>query len=185
MASKMSMSSRFSVNAASGVAPSPPAPKSCPNIDFNGNRQRVDSTRSRQHSPPPLPQVLEGDDTMEENKQNKDSDVQKEMDDDGHRPLRDMSKRSAVMKDRTIPMDSKLSSPATKASLILGPLNLTQQPSPLLHFFGVFVQFVVCCGKRVCIPHPVEIIIDGVYTRTWCSARRDRRCQACVACTPA
>ena len=163
MASKISMSSRFSVNAASGVAPTPPVPESRPSIDSSGSRQRVDSARSRggdsfrsrtdsarsrQHSPHPLPQVLEGDDgTMEEDNQDEDPDVEKEMDDDGHRPLRQMSKRSTVMKNRTMSMDSEasvytqnsmssvapLSSPATKASSRPAPLNLTQQPSPLLH----------------------------------------------------
>ena len=47
MASKMSMSSRFSVNAASGVVPTPPVPESRPSIDSNASRLRVDSTRSR------------------------------------------------------------------------------------------------------------------------------------------
>ena len=84
---------------------------------------------------------------MEEDKQNQDSDVQKEMDDDRHRPLRDMSKRSAVMKDRTMSTDSEaslytqnnissvvsLSSPATNAKSRSGPLKLAQQPLPLLH----------------------------------------------------
>ena len=81
MASKMSMSPRFSVNVASGVAPSPPALQSPPKIDFNGSRQQVGSARSRQHFPHPSPQVLEGKGTMEEDKQNEDSDVEKAMDD--------------------------------------------------------------------------------------------------------
>jgi len=76
MASKMSMSSQFSVNAVSGVAPTPPVPELRPSTSSSGSRQRVDSTRSRggnsfwsktdsarlrRHSPHPLPQVLEGD----------------------------------------------------------------------------------------------------------------------------
>jgi len=103
MASKVLMSSRFSVNAASGVTPTLPVPESRPSTDSSGSRPRVDSTRSRggdsfrsrtdsvrsrQHSPYPLPQVLEGDGTMEEDKQNVDSDME-EMNDDDHRPLRE------------------------------------------------------------------------------------------------
>ena len=76
----MSTSSRFSVNVASGIAPTPLVPESCPNVDLSGSRQQVDSVRSRQH---PLPQVLDGDGTMEADKQNEDLDVEKEMDDDG------------------------------------------------------------------------------------------------------
>ena len=68
---------------------------------------RTDSARSRQHSLHPLPQVLEGDNTMEEDKQNKDTDVEMEMDDDGPRPLRDISKRSTVMKDHMMLIDSE------------------------------------------------------------------------------
>ena len=56
MPSKMSMSSRFFVNATSGVALTPRVPESHPNRDLSGSEQRVDSVRSRQH---PLPQVLE------------------------------------------------------------------------------------------------------------------------------
>ena len=118
MASKIS---RFSVNigmsgsgAASGVMSTPPVPESRPSMDSIGSRQRVDSTRSkgdsfrsrtdsarsRQLSPHSLPQVLETDGT---------TDVEKEMDDDGDRPLRDISKRSTVMKDRTMWMDSEAS----------------------------------------------------------------------------
>ena len=41
------MSSRFSVNAASGVAPTPPVPESRPSTDSSSSRPRVDSTRSR------------------------------------------------------------------------------------------------------------------------------------------
>ena len=160
MASKVS---RFSVNtgvsgsgSASGVTPTPPVPESRPSIDSNGSRQRADSTRSkgdslrsrtdsarsRQHSPHPLPQVLEADGTTEEHGE---SDVEKEeMDDDGHRPLIEISKRSTVIKDRTMSMDSEASVytqnsglsdalPATQAGSRPAPLNLTQQPSPLLH----------------------------------------------------
>ena len=146
MARKMSMSSRFSVNAVSGVTPTPPVPESRrPSIDSNGSRPRVDSTRSRggdslrsrtdsaksrPHSPHPLPQVLEGDATMEEDKQDKDLDIEKEIDNDGDRPLREISKRSTLIKGRTMSMDSEASvytqngissvappsSPATKIS---------------------------------------------------------------------
>ena len=44
--------------------------------------------RSRPHSPHPLPQVLEGDSTLEEDKPKEDPDVEKEIDDDGDRPLK-------------------------------------------------------------------------------------------------
>ncbi|KIM37247.1 hypothetical protein M413DRAFT_448563 [Hebeloma cylindrosporum] len=171
MASKMSMSSRFSVNtgasgsgAASGVTPTPPVPESRPSMDSNSNgsrqrvdstrsrggellRSRTDSTRSRPHSPHPLPQVLEADGATEDS----DSDAEKEemeMDDDGQQPLRASTKRSTVMKDRTMSMDSEASvytqnsrlsdavhhqlPPASSGSRP-APLNLTQQPSPLLH----------------------------------------------------
>ena len=123
--SKISMSSWFSINTgvsgsgvASGVTPTPPVPESRPSMDLSGSRLRVDSTRpkgdsfrsrtdsarSRQLSPHPLPQVLEADGTTEEH-----SDVEKEMDDDGDRPLRGISKHSTVMKDRTTSMDSEAS----------------------------------------------------------------------------
>jgi len=39
MASKMSTFSRFSVNAASGVVPTPPVPESRPGIDSSGSSQ--------------------------------------------------------------------------------------------------------------------------------------------------
>jgi hypothetical protein len=59
-------------------------------------RSRTDSARSRQHSPHSLPQVLEADSITEEHGE---SDLEKEeMDDDGHRPLTEISKRSTVMK---------------------------------------------------------------------------------------
>lgn len=69
--SKISMSSRFSVGAASGVTPTPPVQESRSSMDSSGNRQRVystrlrggncsDSARSMQHSPHPISQVLEG-----------------------------------------------------------------------------------------------------------------------------
>ena len=54
----------------------------------------MDSARSKQHSPHPSPQVLEGDGTVVEDKQNEDSDMEMEMEDDSHQPLRDMSKRA-------------------------------------------------------------------------------------------
>ena len=47
---------------------------------------------------------------MEEEKQNLDPDVEKEeIDDNGHRPLHASSKRSTVMKDHTMSMDSEVS----------------------------------------------------------------------------
>jgi len=90
MASKMSMSSRFSVNAASGVgvAPTPQVQGSRPSVDSSDSRpcldstrsrrgdsfqSRTDSSRSRQHLLHPLPQVLEGDGIPEQDKQNGDS----------------------------------------------------------------------------------------------------------------
>ena len=79
----MSVSSRFSVNALSGIVPTPLVPESRPHIDLSGSRQWVDSARSRQHSSYPLPQVLDGDGTMEADKQIEDLDVEMEMDDDG------------------------------------------------------------------------------------------------------
>ena len=74
---------------------------------------------------------------MEEDKPNEGSDVEKEIDDDGDRPLREISGRSTLMKDRTMSVDSEaseytqnsissvasLSSPATKASSRPAPLN--------------------------------------------------------------
>jgi len=67
---------------------------------------RTDSAKSRLQSP--LPKVLEGDGTTEEEKWNLDSDVGKEeLHDDGRRPLHASSKRSTVMKDRIISMDSE------------------------------------------------------------------------------
>ena len=30
------------------------------------------------------------------------------------------------------------------------------------HRLGVFIRFIVCCGKRFCIPCFVEIVIDGI-----------------------
>ena len=71
IASKMLMSSRFSVNAASGVTPTPPVPESrpstnsTPRVDLSRSRggdsfrSRTDAVRSRQYLPHPLP-VLEG-----------------------------------------------------------------------------------------------------------------------------
>jgi len=116
---------------------------------------------------------------MEEDKQ-----TEKEINDDGDRPLREISKRSTLMKDRTMSMDSEasvytqnsissvapLSLLATKATSRPAPLNLTPQPSPLLHTsWGSFVRFViVCCRKRVRIPCFIEIDIDSVHTHsTW------------------
>jgi hypothetical protein len=89
------------------------------------------------------PQVLEGDGTIEEDEQNEDSDAEKDMD-DGHRPLREISRRLAVMKDRAMLVNSEasayiissvalLSPSAVKASWGPVPMNLTQQPSPVLH----------------------------------------------------
>ena len=43
----MSTSSRFSVNAASGIAPNPLVLESRPNIDLSGSRQQMDLARSR------------------------------------------------------------------------------------------------------------------------------------------
>ena len=135
-------SSRFSVNgAASGITPTPPIPESRPSTRGGESLcSRTDSAKSRQHSP--LPQVLEGDDTTEEEKQNLDSDVEKEeVDDDGHRPLHVSLKRSTLMKNRTMSMDSKASVYTRNSSKLSdghqplrpAPLNLTEQPSPLLH----------------------------------------------------
>jgi len=63
----MSTSSRFS---ASGIAPTPLVLESPPTIDLSCSRQQMDLARSRQHSPHPLPQVIDGDGTMEADKQN-------------------------------------------------------------------------------------------------------------------
>jgi hypothetical protein len=136
---------------------------------------------------------------MEEDKPNEDSDVEKEIDDDGDRPLREISKRSTLMKDRTMSMDSEasvytqnsmssvapLSSPATKISSRPAPLNLTQQPSPLLHTsWGISIRFVVvCCRKRVRISCFVEIIVDGVHTCSWRRCAKEQPISGqCVAC---
>jgi hypothetical protein len=132
MASKMSMSSRFSVNAASGVAPTPPVPESRPSTDSNSSRPQVDSTRSRGgihsaqerilqsrgriHLPHSLLQVLEGDGTMEENKR-----------------TMSMDSEASVYTQNSISSIAPLSLPATKATSRPVPLNLTQQSSPLLH----------------------------------------------------
>lgn len=63
----------------------------------------MDSTRSKRgrsfRSLDLLPQVLEGNGTIEQAKRNVEKDVEKEKDPDGHRLLREMSKRSTVMKD--------------------------------------------------------------------------------------
>ena len=45
---------------------------------------------------------------MEEDKQNKDTDVEMEMDDDGPQLLRDISKHSTVMKDHMMSIDSEV-----------------------------------------------------------------------------
>jgi len=79
----MSTSSRFSVNAASGIAPTSLVRESRLNIDLSGSRQQVDSARSRQHSLHQLPQVLDGDGTMEADRRNEGLEVEKEIDDDG------------------------------------------------------------------------------------------------------
>ena len=60
LASKMSTSSRFSVNAASGITPTSLVPESRPHVDLSGSRQQVDWVRSRRHSSHPLLQVLDG-----------------------------------------------------------------------------------------------------------------------------
>lgn len=74
----------------------------------------------------------------EEEKQNLDLDVEKEeMDDDGRRPLHASSKRSTVMKDRTMSMDSEASVYTQNSSRLSdahqptrpAALNLTQQPN--------------------------------------------------------
>ena len=100
-----------------------------------------------------------------------DLDVEEEMDDDGHQPLREIPKRSTMMTDRTRP----------------APLNITQQPSPLLHtsWGSSSGSSFVCCRKRVCIPCFVEIVIEGVHTRTLRRARRNHQYWECVACTSA
>jgi len=123
---------------------------------------------------------------MEEDKQNEDTDVEKEMEDDGHRPLRDMSKRSMVMKDRTMwRCATVLAGYKSKLETCASEFNPTT-PAAATHVLGVFVRFiVVCCGKRVRIPCFVEIVIDGVHTRTWRRTRRDRRYRTSVACTSA
>ena len=143
MNSKIStVSSQFSViSAASGVTLTLPAP----GVNSSGNRQRVDSTRSRggglfrsrmdsarSRKYSPLPQVREGDGTTE-------ADMEMKME-DGHRPLRS-SKRSTVMNDRTMFMGSKMSVYTQSGSELSdghqpprpAPLNLTQQPSTLPH----------------------------------------------------
>jgi len=70
-----------------------------------------------------------------------DSDTEKEeIDDHGHRPLRASAKRLTVMKDCTMSMDSEASVYTQNSSGLSdghqpprpAPLNLTQQPSPLL-----------------------------------------------------
>ena len=101
-------SSRFSVNgAASGVTPTSPIPESRPSTRGGKSfRSRTDSVKSRQHSP--LPQVLEGDGTTQEEKQNLDLDLEK-LDDDGYPPLHALLKRSTLMKDRTVSMDFEAS----------------------------------------------------------------------------
>jgi len=114
--------------------------------EIHSSQERILQSRGRIHSPHPLVQVLEGDVTMEEDKQSEDLDIEKEMDDHGDRPLREISKHSTLIKDRTTSMDSEasvytqncissgapLSLPAIKATSRPAPLNLTQQPSPLL-----------------------------------------------------
>ena len=133
------MSSRVSASgAASGVTPTPPVPESRSSMRGGESfRSRTDSAKSRPHSP--LPQVLEADVMMEEEKS---LDLEKEeMDDDGRRPLPASSKRSTIMKDRTMSMDSEASVYTQNSSRLSdahqpsrpAPLNLTQQPSPLLH----------------------------------------------------
>ena len=88
-------------------------------------------------------QVLEGDGTIEEDEQNEDSDAEKDMD-DGHRPLRKISRRLTVMKDHAMSVNSEasayvissvalLSASAVKASWRPVPMNLNQQPLPVLH----------------------------------------------------
>ena len=148
----------------------------------------------RQHSPHQFPQVLEGEGTMiKEDEQNQDSDVEKDL--DGGRPLREISKRSTVMKDHAMSMNSEasaytqnslssvapLSSPAIKGSWRrASEFNPTTIATPT-HLLGVFIRFVVIwCGQRVCIPCFVETVIDGVHTRR---ARRDCRYWRCIACT--
>jgi len=140
MTSKVSiMSSCVSASgAASGVTPTPPVPES--RSRGESFRSRTDSAKSRPHSP--LPQVLEGGGMTEEEKQNLDPDVEKEeMDVDGRQPLHASSKRLTVMKDRTMLMDSEASVYTQNSSRLSdahqptrpAALNLTQQPSPLLH----------------------------------------------------
>ena len=133
-------SSRFSVNGAvSGITPTQPIPESRPSTRGGESLcSKTDSAKSRQHLP--LPQVLESDDTTEE-KQNLDSDVEKEeVDDDGHRPLHALLKRSTLMKNRTMSMDYEASVYTQNSSRLSDgprpvPLNLTRLPSNLRHCY--------------------------------------------------
>lgn len=135
--------------------------------------------------------MLEADGTTEEY-EDSDSDVEEEMEemeDDGQQPLRaSTAKRLTVMKNRTMSVDSeasvytqnsRLSSEdghpqqppvfsSTQASSKPAPLNLTQQPLLLLHTSWGSSAGVVCCGKWVHIPRFVKIVVDGVYTGSWC-----------------
>jgi len=113
---------------------------------------------------------------MEEDKQNENSDVEKEMDDDGHRPL-----IIRVIKDRTMPMDSEASrtadfSLATKMSSRTAPLNLIDDPRHCYippYLLGVFIwSVVICYGKGVRITWFGKIVIYGVHTHTWNRTRR-------------
>lgn len=170
------MSYRFSASSpASGVTPTPPVLESRASTrGAESFHPRTDSAKSRLHSP--LPQVLEGDGTTEEEKQNLDSDVGKEaLHNDGRPPLHASSKRSTGMKDRIISMDSEASGVYTRnisrlsdahQSTRPAPLNPTQQPSPLLHTSWGSGPSSSTCGKWVHVPRFLGVIIGGVYRCT-------------------
>ena len=129
---------------------------------------------------------------MEEDKQSEDSDI----DDDGDRLLLEISKRSTLMKDRTMSMDSEasvytqnsilsvapLSLPATKATSRSAPLNLTQQPSPPLRtsWGSSFGSSSSALGSGFVYPASSKLS-SMVYTPVPGVVREG----TCVACTSA
>ena len=115
------------------------------------------------------------------------SDVEmEEMDDDGDRPLRQMSKRSMVMKDCAMSIDLEasvytLEQQIVGCAAIFTGYTVSRILTIAIHLLGAIVWFPVCCRKWVRIACFVEIIIDGVYTCTWChfadAGVRRSRCQ--------
>jgi hypothetical protein len=138
--------------------------------------------------------VLESDGITEEHGA---SDLEKEeMDDDGHQPLTGISKRSTVMKDRTMSMDSEAS--VYPEQQIVGRATIlaayTGKPfesdsttlTAATHLLGVIVWFLVLCGRRRdCISCFVEIVVDGVHTCRWRRFADAGQWRACVTCTSA